>query len=166
MKQKLLNNFRLRALILVAILCAGFTSAWADTKTDVLNQSWTGVSGTSYSAWTNKKSVSDAVYAGQSAGGNSSIQLRSNNSNSGVVTTTSGGKVKSITVEWQSGTTNGRTLNVYGKNSAYSDATDLYNTSNQGTLLGTIVCGTSTIKEERLVGLIIVNAMPLGAVTI
>ena len=144
MKQKLLNNFRLRALILVAILCAGFTSAWADTKTDVLNQSWTGVSGTSYSAWTNKKSVSDAVYAGQSAGGNSSIQLRSNNSNSGVVTTTSGGKVKSITVEWQSGTTNGRTLNVYGKNSAYSDATDLYNTSNQGTLLGTIVCGTST----------------------
>lgn len=37
-----------------------------------------------------------------------------------------------------------KTINVYGKNSAYTAASDLYNSSNQGTLLGTIVCGTST----------------------
>lgn len=130
--------------MLVAMLCAAVTGAWAETVTDELTQTWTGVTNTSYTEWSNKKLTSNAVYAGQSAGGNSSIQLRSNNNNSGVVTTTSGGKVKSITVEWQSSTSSGRTLNVYGKNSAYSAATDLYNTSNQGTLLGTIVCGTST----------------------
>ena len=33
---------------------------------------------------------------------------------------------------------------MYGKNSAYSKAADLYNNDNQGTLLGSIVCGTST----------------------
>ena len=48
-----------------------------------------------------------------------------------------------ISVTWNSNTTSGRTLNVYGKNSAYSAATDLYG-NNAGTLIGTIVCGTST----------------------
>ena len=117
---------------------------WADDVTDVLNQGLTGVTGTSYTEWTGKTSNSDAVYAGQSAGGNSSIQLRSSNNNSGIVTTASGGKVKKITVTWNSNTQSGRTLNVYGKNSAYSVAADLYDTSKQGTLLGTIVYGTST----------------------
>lgn len=111
---------------------------------DVLNREFTGVSGTSYSTWSSKTGTSGAVYAGQSAGGNSSIQLRTTNNNSGVITTASGGKVKKITVTWNSNTTSGRTLNVYGKNSAYTAATDLYNNSNQGTLLGTIVYGTST----------------------
>lgn len=148
MKQKLLNNFRLRATLFVAMLCAAFTGAWAETKTDVLNQLWTGVSGTNYKEVSNLEgSASDAVYKAQCAGGNSSIQLRSNSSNSGVVSTTSGGKVRSITVTWNSNTTSGRTLNVYGKSEAYSAASDLYNSSSQGTLLGTIVCGTSTKLE-------------------
>ena len=113
---------------------------------DVLNRELTGITKNSstYSNWSDKTVSSSAVYAGQSAGGNDAIQLRSNNSNSGIITTTSGGKVKKIVVEWDSNTTSGRTLNVYGKNTAYSAATDLYSTSTQGTLLGTIVCGTST----------------------
>ncbi len=111
---------------------------------DVLTRTTTGISGTSYSSWSGKTVTSDAVYAGQSAGGNDAIQLRSSNDNSGIVTTASGGKVKKIVVEWASNTTSGRTLNVYGKNTAYSTAADLYSTSTQGTLLGTIVCGTST----------------------
>ena len=130
--------------MLVAILLCGAGSAWGETKTDVLNQSFTGITGNNYSSWTGKTGTSGAVYAGNSAGGNSSIQLRSNNNNSGIVTTTSGGKAKKVTVVWNNNTSSGRTLNVYGKNSAYSDATDLYNSSNQGTLLGTIVNGTST----------------------
>ena len=121
------------------------SSGGTQTYVDELTQTWTGVTGTNYTSWSNKSgSASTAVYAGQSAGGNSSIQLRSNNSNSGVVTTTSGGKVKKIKVTWNSNTSNGRTLNVYGKNTAYTAATELYNSSNQGTSLGTIVCGTST----------------------
>ncbi len=112
--------------------------------TDTLNRAKTGISGTSYGSWSGKTDQSSAVYAGQSAGGNDSIQLRSNNSNSGIITTTSGGKLSKVVVEWQSGTTAGRTLNVYGKNSAYNAPTDLYDSSKQGTLLGTIVKGTST----------------------
>lgn len=115
-----------------------------DTKTDVLNREFTGITGTTYTEWSGKTSNSDAVYAGQSAGSNESIQLRSNNNNSGVVTTNSGGKVKKIIVTWNSNTANGRTLNVYGSNTAYTAATDLYDEEKQGTLLGTIVNGTST----------------------
>ena len=145
MKQKLLNKFWLRVGMIVAVMTTALSgTAWAEEVTDVLNQTFTGVTGTSYTAWSGKTATSDAVYAGQSAGGNSSIQLRTTNNNSGVVTTASGGKVKSITVVWNSNTASGRTLNVYGKNSAYSSASDLYDSSKQGTLLGTIVYGTST----------------------
>ena len=114
----------------------------AETVTDVLDNAFTGVSGSSYTDWTNT-GTSGAVYAGQSAGGNSSIQLRSNNSNSGIVTTTSGGKVQKIVVTWNSSTANGRTLDIYGDSTAYSAATELYGTP-KGTKLGSIVCGTST----------------------
>ena len=110
---------------------------------DELTRATTGVTGTNYSNWSGKTVNSDAVYAGNSAGGNDAIQLRSNNSNSGIVTTTSGGKVTKVTVSWNSNTASGRTLDIYGKNSAYSDATDLYGNAS-GELLGTIVCGTST----------------------
>ena len=116
----------------------------ATTVTDVLTRATTGVTNTSYATWSGKTATSSAVYAGQSAGGNESIQLRSTNSNSGVVTTASGGKAKKVTIVWNSNTSSGRTVDIYGKNSAYSQATDLYNATNQGTKLGSITCGTST----------------------
>lgn len=128
---------------------------WAEDVTDVtdvLNLTFTGVTGTSYTDWSNKTGTSGAVYAGQSAGGNSSIQLRSKNSNSGVVTTTSGGKVKKISVVWEEHTADGRTLNIYGKNTAYTAATDLYASDKQGTLLGTIVKGTNNSTELTISG--------------
>ena len=112
--------------------------------TDVLNRETTGVTGTSYTTWTEKTASSSAIYAGQSAGGNSSIQLRSEKSNSGIVTTASGGKATKISVVWNSNTTSGRTIDIYGKNSAYTVATDLYDTSKQGTKLGNIKYETST----------------------
>ncbi len=113
--------------------------------TDVINLAFTGVAaGTNYAAWSGKTGTSGAVYAGNSAGDKGSVQLRSNNNNSGIVTTASAGKVSKITVSWHTDTANGRTLNVYGSNSAYTAASDLYDNSKQGTLLGTIVKGTST----------------------
>ena len=121
--------------------------AASGTVVDVLTRATSGVTGTSYTAWSGKTSNSEAVYAGQSAGGNDAIQLRTTNSNSGVVTTTSGGKVKKIKVTWQSATSSGRTLDIYGKNTAYTAATELYNTSTQGTKLGSIKYGTSTELE-------------------
>ena len=105
---------------------------------DELTRAITGSTGTSYASWSGKSVNSDAVYAGNSAGGNDAIQLRSNNNNSGIITTASGGKIKKVVVTWNSNTTSGRKIDIYGKNAAYSDATDLYNNSAQGTNLGSI----------------------------
>lgn len=124
---------------------ATVTPGQEEKITDVLTNATTGVgSSTSYSNWSGKTVTSSAVYAGNTAGGNSSIQLRSNNSDSGVVSTTSGGKVSKIVVEWEEHTSTGRTLDIYGKNAAYSSASDLYSAQNQGTKLGSVVYGTST----------------------
>jgi hypothetical protein len=134
-------------LIITALMLMMTSFAWGQTRTtvtDELTRDMTGVTGTTYASWSDVTSNSDAVYAGQSAGGNNSIQLRSNNNNSGIITTESGGTVASISVVWNSNTANGRTLNIYGSDAAYTDPTELYNSSTQGTLLGTIVYGTST----------------------
>ena len=115
------------------------------TVADKLVASLFTATSTTYTNFTGVSVNSTAVYAGNSSKTNAGgIQLRSSNSNSGIVTTTSGGKVKKISVTWESSTTSGRTLDIYGKNTAYTAATDLYNSSNQGTKLGSIKCGTST----------------------
>ena len=117
-------------------------------KTDVLNLAFTGVSGTNYTAWEKKSgSKSDAVYAGQSAGDKESIQLRSNSNNSGIISTTSGGKVTKVVVSWHADTVDARELSVYGSTTAYTAVTDLYDTSKQGELLGTIKKENQTTLE-------------------
>lgn len=115
----------------------------AATVTDVLNSTVTGVSGTSYTEKTGLKSNSDAVYYYQGAGDAGTIQIRSKNSNSGIVTTASGGFARKITVVWSSKSSAGRTLDIYGASTAYTNATQLYNTVH-GSKLGSIVNGTST----------------------
>ena len=120
------------------------TSWKTSGSVDQLTYSLIGVTGTSYTGWNGKKDESSAVYKGESAGGNSSIQLRSSGSSAGIVTTTSGGKVAKVSVVWNTNTDADRTLDVYGKNTAYSAASELYSTSTQGTKLGSIVKGTST----------------------
>ena len=94
----------------------------------------------------NIKSNSNAVYAGQSAGSYTSIQLKSSGSSSGIVTTASGGKAKKVSVVWNTNTSSGRTLDIYGKNTAYGSAADLYNSAvaTKGTKIGSIIYGTST----------------------
>ena len=112
---------------------------------DILNQGWTGVTGTNYTDVAAKTAEneghSNAQYVAQCAGDKSSIQLRSNNNNSGVVSTISGGIVKRVEVEWQNETTAGRILQVYGSNTAYEAATDLYSDDKKGELLGEITMG-------------------------
>ena len=127
----------------------------SSTVTDALTYSLIGLGTVSsgnatYTDFTGVSATSDAVYAGNINKFNSSsnptnvIQLRSSGSNSGIVTTTTGGTATNVTVSWNASTADTRTLNVYGKTSAYSAATDLYLSSTQGTLIGTIVKGTST----------------------
>ncbi len=98
----------------------------------------------SYEDWSDKSLTSSAVYAGQTSGGNNYLQLRSKNNNSGIIQTTSGGNVTKVAVEWNTTSTSGRTINVYGKKSPYEYASDLYDAQKQGTRIGTIVYGTST----------------------
>lgn len=119
------------------------TSAISDT----LNRSTTGVTGTTYTSWSNKTASSNAIYSGQSAGGNESIQLRSSNSNSGIITTASGGYAKKIIIDWNSNTDSSRVLNVYGKDTAYTAPTELY-TSDAGTKIGSISYGITEFVIE------------------
>lgn len=101
---------------------------------------------TSYTSWSDKQWTSSAKYAGYSAMGThdyNSIQMNAASS-SGIVSTTSGGKLSKVKVEWTSTVIQDtRSIQIFGKNTAYSKAGDLYD-DNKGTLLGTIVCGTST----------------------
>ena len=113
-----------------------------DVTTDDLEQGTTDATDYTFVNWSGKTVSSSAVYAGNSAGDNSSIQLRSVEE-SGIVSTTSGGVVSKIVVTWNNATVTGRTLQIYGKNEPYTSASELYE-DEKGTLLGTIVKGTST----------------------
>ena len=124
---------------------ASVTKGSSTTITDELTRSTTGITGTTYKNFGGTQSNSDAEYGGNCAGGYSAIQLRSNDNVSGIISTVSGGKVKKISVVWNSNTSSGRTLTIYGKNTAYTNSSNLYETlSTQGTKLGEIAYGTST----------------------
>ncbi len=111
---------------------------------DEITHDFVGVTGTSYTEWSDKTGASGAVYAGKTAGGNTSVQLRSSGNDCGIVTTTSPGKVTMVTVEWNSNTSSSRTLDIYGSNTAYTSAADLYSSDTQGTKLGSICIDDAT----------------------
>ena len=139
--------------------------------TDTLTYDLTGVTGTSYSDWASDiDGTSGAVYAGKTAAGNDSIQLNNNDKKPGIVTKTSGGKAVNVSVSWNSNTSNGRTIQIYGKDSAYSAVTDLYNDSNKGTLIGSISKGTSTslaINDDySYIGILATGALYLDSIEI
>lgn len=114
---------------------------WGTDVKDILTSSDFAATSTTYTDFSNVSKASDATYAGQSAKDNSgNIQLRSKNSNSGVVSTTSGGIVKSVKITVGSGS---NTVDVYGSNTAYTSASDLYG-SNKGTKIGSVT-STGTI---------------------
>ena len=119
--------------------------------TDVIDCPFTGVTTTSYTDWTNTSISSGATYKGQSATKSKNqeyVQLKSKDSTSGIVTTKSAGKVTKIVISWNEGTSNDRVLSIYGKNSAYSAATDLYNANTQGDHLGDVALGTTEFIIE------------------
>ena len=118
---------------------------------DTITKETTGASGNTYIEWSNKTISSTAVYSGNNAGSYSSVQLRSatssgSSAHAGIISTASGGKLTKVTVVWNSNSTSGRSLSIYGKNTAYSEVNDLWSTSSEtkGTLLGSITYGTST----------------------
>ena len=101
--------------------------------------------GNGYCDWADRAgSTTEAVYAGNTyAGNDSAIQMRTDGSASGIITTTSGGTATRVAVTWGTQAQSGRGIEVYGKNTPYVAASDLYG-DNKGTLIGTITCGTNT----------------------
>lgn len=136
MKQKLLNFTRLRSLVLLAVIAfLGAGQAWGDDVVDQLSKDDLAANGTSYTNFSNVQK-NTAVYAGRTSVQNSSIGMKRDGSNgAGIFTTTSGGVAKSLSFTWTS--TSNRTLQVWGKNSAYS-LDDTKNQSNFGTKIAEV----------------------------
>lgn len=95
-----------------------------------------GASGTSYSDYTFVGGSTNTSYKSNNTTYDSAtvIQIRSKNSNSGLVNTNSKGTIKSVKITVNANNTN--TIWVYGSNTAYTAPSDLYNASTQGTKVG------------------------------
>lgn len=106
---------------------------------------------TGYNAWTLNLPNSQnprITYQGKSLKSANSIQMNSSISGasaySGIATTfTHNLKAKKVKVTWNGNTSNGSMLYVFGKDTPYSGTSDLYDPTHYGTLLDSIVKGTS-----------------------
>lgn len=120
-------------------LIASISNLYAAEVTDVITASNLKATGTTYVLFSNVKVTSEASYSGQSAqtGNNTGIiQLNSKKKNSrniGIVSTVSGGLIKSVSIEVDN--SNANTYSVYAKKTAYSAIEDLYNDPKQGNLI-------------------------------
>ncbi len=115
---------------------------------DTITATGMGVSGNSYQSYSNKTFTSNAVYSAQCMKDSSdNLQLRNKNSNSGVITTTSGGTIQSVKITVGTGT---NTVQVYAKNTAYSSPSDLF--SNVAATQGTLIDSTSSTKTITFTG--------------
>lgn len=110
----------------------------ANTMTDTIVANDLNATGNSYVDFAGVVKESGATYAGQSATSNNAIQLRSKNSNSGIVSTKSGGNIRKISVDWNSNTSNKRVLDVYGSTEPFTQATELYNIKSPVEKIGSI----------------------------
>lgn len=118
---------------------------------DVITQSLTGLatSGASatYNSWSDKSYSgarhSGAVYTGNTCEYVTYLQLRGK-TNSGIITTASGGAVKRVFVAYtlSQNPQDGRITTVLGKNSAYSATSDLYSDETKGEEVGTFTYHT------------------------
>lgn len=110
----------------------------ANTITDKIVADDLNATGNFYVDFSGVVKESGATYAGQSATSNNAIQLRSKNSNSGIVSTKSGGNIRKISVDWNSSTSNKRVLDVYGSTEPFTQATELYNIKSPVEKIGSI----------------------------
>lgn len=129
-------------------MCARWGGYAQETVTDELTSQVLGLTA-SYSSFTNKKASSDALYCGCAYKNTSSqIQINGNGTSKGtkpnkvigLVSTVSGGTIKSITIELKSST---NPLLVFGNNEAFVGSDDLTG-NNKGTQIASI---TNTTKR-------------------
>lgn len=123
--------------------------AFVSTVSDTLTRDLIGVTSSTYTSWSNKHDQSDARYAGLTSGlyttpdpDVESIQMRTTYNNSGIISTVSGGVLVSVSIEFH--THDANSVNIYVKDTPYSDPADLFDTSKQGTLAGTITVNSAS----------------------
>ena len=137
----------LSQLFLIVSLWAICLNGHAGEVTDVITKDKLQVQELNgYVNFSNQSITSSAVYAGNIYGNVDYIRMR-NTDNSGIITTTSGGKIKSITIVWSTDNMPGRTIDVYGNISAYTSTKNLYDKKKRGSLIGTITQSDTSIEN-------------------
>ena len=119
------------------------------TITHTLNGAFFGIPVKESSYSTYKKTVDGASYEAQASAGNDAdsgkgLQLRSKNSNSGVIANFAGRTCKSITFTFDNHTQAGRSIEIYASNSPFTIA-DMYGSS--VTKVGTIDYNSSNLTQ-------------------
>ena len=138
------------AFAFAALATGGLNAAAA---TDVLTADGLGITKvSSYEDFSGKTFDSGAVYAGNATKNKAdagAIQLR-DSKNAGIVTTATAteGSLAMITVQWNDGTSASRSIDIYGSNTPYASAADLYNPNSQGTLIGSLQYGETELVVE------------------
>ena len=118
---------------MAAVLCAVSMSAAVDTLT--VDQF--PATANKYVEFSGVTATSNAVYAGKTAKSNKGAIQMNGKEQIGIVSTTSGGKVLTVSVVWNAETDAKRVLDIYGSNTPYKSAADLY-TNATGTKIGSI----------------------------
>ena len=119
------------------------------TITHTLNGGFFGIPVKESSYSTYKKTVDGASYEAQASAGNDAdsgkgLQLRSKNSNSGVIANFAGRTCKSITFTFDNHTQAGRSIEIYASNSPFT-ITDMYKSS--VTKVGTIDYNSNNLTQ-------------------
>ena len=139
-----MKYFTFKFLLVLLTLAMAIPPAWA-TTTDVITANDLAATSTSLAYFTNVSKPSGAIYAGRTAKHSSgAIILTTTGANSGIVSTTSSGKIKSVTFTFNTNTDK-YGIQVYGKNTAYTSSSDLTDASTKGTLLGTTTSNSNVI---------------------
>ena len=140
----LIMIFSLLSVIAVAVRAE-------EIVTDTLTVGDTAATSTAYVDWEAQSDdghptiLSDAVYAGKSAKNYGGIRIREKSKDSGIVTTSSAGSVRKVTVAWiDSYRNDDRYVAVYASNTAYAAPSDLFNSNTRGTLIETLSYNDAT----------------------
>lgn len=109
-------------------MCVRWGGYAQETKTDELTSTILSLSTSGYKKFATKTLSSGASYDGAAYANGTKIQIKAKKDTkgfyTGIITSASSGTIKSITINFNSANSN--TLGIYGKNTAYTTADDLF----------------------------------------
>lgn len=130
-----MKYFKLKFLLLFAALAVAIPSAWAARVTDELTAADFAATTTTYTVTsTPVVKGSGAAYLAKSALKSDAIAI-SSSSEGFIACSASGGAAKAITIYYSSAQSGTRTIEVYGKSSAYNTTDVYYGAATRGTLI-------------------------------